>query len=383
MLQRPLSGGALLGTGAGVAFLAKGLLGPGVLGLSALLLAMLCEPWRSRTVAKGMVTAFVASLPWLVVWPLALHLRSPALFDEWLWQQNLGRFFGTAHLGADPEPWYYFKTAPLFAFPVLFFGVWAAWAQRRSWRSNPALQLCVVFAATTFSILSVAGSMRALYLLPILLPLSLLAGAGVERIPGRVQRLSSRVALCTYSAVAIGVWLLYLAALQNSIPAWLPIDKILPPPPIPLPGPLSVSLAVLASFAWLANAAWTDERLLAIRNWAFGVGLIWVLGATLLMPWINEAKSYRAMLEDMRQHLPADFDCVKSYQLGESEAAMLSYEGGITTVRAEDDPEAQCRLIWIQGTLPASARSTLAGSRLAWRGHRPGDDKELHRMFIR
>src|SRR5215472_4545702 len=119
--RRPVAGGLLFGTGAGVAFLAKGLLGPGCLALSMLLLALLFDSWRSRALAKGVAVALVAMIPWLIVWPLALHDRSPELFDQWLWQQNVGRFLGYAHLGAVPEPWYYFRTAPLFTFPVLLF----------------------------------------------------------------------------------------------------------------------------------------------------------------------------------------------------------------------------------------------------------------------
>jgi 4-amino-4-deoxy-L-arabinose transferase-like glycosyltransferase len=383
MRERPAVGGLLLGTGAGAAFLAKGLLGPGCLGLTLGLLALLSPMWRSREIAKGSVIALAAILPWVLVWPVALYLRAPALFDEWLWQQNVGRFFGYSHLGAAPEAWYYFRVAPLFAFPVLAFAAWAVWTRRRSWRNDAALQLCAVLPTVTFATLCVAGSMRALYLLPILLPLSLLAAAGVEQIPARWQRWSSQVSLGVYSTLAAGIWLLYLAGAHDAMPAWLPVAALLPPPPIPLPDPTSVAVAVLATSAWCANASWRGGPLLALRNWAFGLTLAWVLVATLLMPWINEAKAYRSMFEDMRHHLPAGFDCVKSYRLGESEAAMLEYEGKITAVRAEDHPGAMCQLIWVQGSAPASLRPVLAESRLIWSGHRPGDAKEVHRLFAR
>jgi len=383
MRERPVMGGLLLGTGAGAAFLAKGLLGPGCLGLTVGILASLSPMWRSRQVARGLVVALAATLPWVLVWPVALYHRAPALFDEWLWQQNLGRFLGYARLGAAPESWYYFKIAPWFAFPVLPFAAWAAWTRRCNWRTDAALQLCVVLATVTFATLCVAGSMRALYLLPILLPLSLLAAAGVEQIPARWQRRSAGLSLGVYSGIACCIWLLYLAGAHGAMPAWLPATAYLPPPPIPLPDPASVAVAALASSAWCANAAWRDGPLLALRNWAFGLTLAWVLVATLLMPWINEAKAYRSMFEDMRRHLPAGFDCVKSYRLGESEAAMLEYEGGITAVRAEDYPDARCELIWVQGSEPASLRPILAKWRLVWSGHRPGDGKELHRLFAR
>ena len=108
-----------------------------------------------------------------------------------------------------------------------------------------------------------------------------------------------------------------------------------------------------------------------------------MLAATLLLPWINEAKSYRAMFDDMKGYLPESYNCVMSYRLGESEAAMLEYEGGITALPAEQYPDADCELIWLQGALPRSAWSLASNWRLLWSGHRPGDNKELHRIFAR
>ena len=110
--DRPVIGGVLLGTGAGIGFLAKGLLAPGCLSLTALFLPALFAPWRTRVYVRGLTVAMIASLPWIVVWPVALYISAPDLFEQWFWQENLGRFFGYAHLGADAEPWYYAKTVP-------------------------------------------------------------------------------------------------------------------------------------------------------------------------------------------------------------------------------------------------------------------------------
>ena len=48
-MRRAVGGGLCLGTGAGIAFLSKGLLGPGLLGLTVLLLPLLHPVWRSRS----------------------------------------------------------------------------------------------------------------------------------------------------------------------------------------------------------------------------------------------------------------------------------------------------------------------------------------------
>jgi 4-amino-4-deoxy-L-arabinose transferase-like glycosyltransferase len=97
--RRHVFGGLCLGTGAGIAFLSKGLLGPGLLGLTALLLPLLHRHWRTRAYLLLLLTAAGAALPWLLGWPLALYLRSPELFGVWFWDNNVGRFLGSSGLG--------------------------------------------------------------------------------------------------------------------------------------------------------------------------------------------------------------------------------------------------------------------------------------------
>ena len=101
------------------------------------------------------------------------------------------------------------------------------------------------------------------------------------------------------------------------------------------------------------------------------------------MPWINTAKSYRAMFDDMRLHLPTRFDCVNSINLGESEAAMLDYEGGIVAVPLERFSNARCDLVWVQDNQADRSDPPDPTWTLLWSGHRPGDSKERHRLFAR
>ena len=82
-LRIPLAGGICLGTGAGVAFLSKGLVGPGLLGLTALLLPLLHYGWRTRAYLYCLVAAAAAAMPRVLVWPLAPFLRPPETFNRW------------------------------------------------------------------------------------------------------------------------------------------------------------------------------------------------------------------------------------------------------------------------------------------------------------
>ncbi len=385
MADRPIWGGILLGTGAGIGFLAKGLLAPGCLGLTALVLPVLFRTWRTRAYARALALAFLACLPWMAIWPAALYLRAPDLFDEWFWQQNLGRFFGFADLGASPESWYYAKTLPWFAFPALPFAAWAVWRRRAGWRNDRPLQLCVVLTMVIVAALSVAGSMRALYLLPALLPMSLLAAAEAVSLPGKLQHRLAVTGYALFGLAAIALWGLCLViAVTGLPPAWLPLGDWLPLEFEPRAKPLVVGLAAVATIAWaLLCPHVVRSRIASVATCALGVTLVWLLLATLWMPWINAAKSYHAMFDDMRLYLPRDFNCVNSIRLGESEAAMLDYEGGIVTVPLEKIPSSRCELVWVQDIQADPSDPPDPTWTLLWSGHRPGDTKERHRLFSR
>ena len=73
------SRGFVLGTGAGIAFLSKGLLGPGVLGLTALLLPAF-PAWRASWRQWGWAAGAFA--PWALIWPWLFYRHSPVLFDD-------------------------------------------------------------------------------------------------------------------------------------------------------------------------------------------------------------------------------------------------------------------------------------------------------------
>src|SRR4051812_15591569 len=114
--------GLWLGTGAGVAFLAKGLIGPGLLGLAALA-AVALPAWRQT--ARTWPAAAAAFLPWALIWPALLYRASPALFEEWFWVNNFGRFTGSAGLGGVLDHWHYVKALVWFGAPAWPLAAWA------------------------------------------------------------------------------------------------------------------------------------------------------------------------------------------------------------------------------------------------------------------
>ena len=93
-LRRPVAGGIVLGIGVALAFLGRGMLGPVWLVASALLLPLVDKPWRTRAYGLTLLVALSVALPLALSWPLALHMRDPALFALWWNGETLGNYVG-------------------------------------------------------------------------------------------------------------------------------------------------------------------------------------------------------------------------------------------------------------------------------------------------
>ena len=383
-LQRPWRSGLALGTGAGMAFLAKGLFIPGCLGVVALALPLVSPAWRTRGYLRALVVAAVAVLPWITVWPAALHARGPELLDEWLWGLNVGSFIGEDSIAAKPSPFFYLWVLPWFALPSWPFAAYAVWQARAGLLSRPQIVLPLVLLAVPFAVLSVATTGRELYAMPMLIPLCLLAAPVVASLTGGRAHAAWR-ACVMFGALAVGaVWLTWLS-LDLGLVAQLQ-TRLLQYQPAYAPrldgwrvGLAAAYTAVIAVLVWRARAA--SERLAAA--WTGAVALAWGLSLILLLRYLDTSKSYRGMIEQVSGSLPGSYSCISSRGLGEPQRALFHYFAGIVTLRQERTRRAdECDVHLVQGF-----RGKLAAPEgtwtLVWEGARPGDRKELYRLYRR
>lgn len=151
-LQRPLLGGFWIGTGIGIGFLASGLFAPVVLGALALVLPVVGRDWRNRGYLAALAVAAAAAAPWLAIWPLLLHNQAPALFQLWLWRENIGHYFGTVP-GTRAGTLYYLRILPWYAFPVWLLALWTLWRARTTGIARPAIVLPLAGFVLTFIVL--------------------------------------------------------------------------------------------------------------------------------------------------------------------------------------------------------------------------------------
>jgi 4-amino-4-deoxy-L-arabinose transferase-like glycosyltransferase len=382
-----LGGGIALGAGAAISFLSKGLLGPGWLALTALLLPFF-DAWRKPRYAHALaIAAIVAALP-MIGWMLMLYERSPDLFHRWFVDNNFGRFLGFVRLGTRNPPLFYAEVLPWFtfpAFPLAGWTLWCAWREGARPFAEPGIALPLTSCAVILLVLGIASDSRNLYVMPIIVPLSLLAAACIDRLPAWGSGALSALARWGLGFVAATLWLAWIALVTGvsaDLQAWL----------------LSFNPGYVPRFRWGTFIMATVATIFAVAilrrpltspregvlKWAAAATLCWALIGSLWAPFLNAGKSYRTMLASLAQSLPAS-GCIASMHLGEPQRALLDYFGGVVTRRVEVDPVAidACDWLLVQGWRASGANAPATGWGPVWEGARPGDITELYRLFRR
>ncbi|CAB3791454.1 Undecaprenyl phosphate-alpha-4-amino-4-deoxy-L-arabinose arabinosyl transferase [Paraburkholderia ultramafica] len=392
--RRPaiLSGAAMFGAGVGVSLLAKGLFVPLVFGATTVAVLMLYPACRSRSFAGALGVAALVCAPFALIWPICFYLRSEALFKVWLWDNNVGRFFGfsVAQLGSENESrLFVLRTVLSVGFPVvpLALAALAGGAWRR-WR-DPRVALPAIFAGTGFAVLQGSATVRELYILPFIAPLALLAMQGVERLPRRLHASWDMASRVLFGSVAVLAWIVWSIMSSPSsthaslhlLGRWLPLDWVLPVKP----GLIAAALLMTFGWLWLLPLFKHAGKWRGVLSWCAGAMLAWGLVSTLLLPWLDYAKSYRSVFEELGAKMNIEWnvgDCMASAGLGESEAPMLAYYTGIEHQPAADTRNTECTWL-IEQSRRDNARQPAGEWRLFWSGARPGDTDELLRVFVR
>ena len=376
LLEKPLAAGIVLGVGAGIAFLAKGLIGPLAIGATAVLLPACFSQWRTLSYLRGLRNALGASLPFILIWPLALYARSPQLFRVWFWDNNFGRFLGSSAVanGTEQTQWFWAYNLPWFTFPALPLACYLVWKRRADIASHPALQYAIVTFCILMMTLLVSASARVIYALPLMVPVALLAAPAACALPGRIDRLWADSAVLVFGLLSLLVWAGWsIMMFTGAAPHWPWLLRVLPAEYLPDFDGRAFAIALAATLAALVLASRRFRtRAPALFTWTAGLAVFWVLLSTLWMPWLDYAKSYRSVFAAMP--LPEEHNCVASVGLGEGERAMLLYFNGRNTLRREQWPDAGCDVLLVQGYAREGTRNVdLRGYHQVWEGARPGD----------
>ena len=387
-LRRPIVGGAVLGLGAAIAFLSRGFLGPVWLALTALALPAAFASWRTRGYASTVAVAIAIAVPLGGAWPLALYARAPEHLQAWWAMQSVSDYFAPLAARAMGDPLFLLKNLLWFAWPALPLVLWTLWARGRGYNgglATPAVQLPGTLALVMFVAIAAMAEPRAIVLMPLLLPLSLLGALEIDTLKRGYSGALDWFGILTFgllSALVWGLWFDTHARGMTPTIARLFRDTEMGYQPLSFHW-LAVGVSAVVTLLWLAlvrPARRSNRR--AVLNWAVGVTLLWTLYTTIWLPYLDSRRSYRAVAESLRGHLPRD-GCVASRNLGDAQRALFHYFANLTTVREEISPIDRCVALLVQYGRQDLQAGAPDGWVAVWDGHRRGDDTERYVLYVR
>jgi 4-amino-4-deoxy-L-arabinose transferase-like glycosyltransferase len=386
-LRRPLAGGVALGLGAAMAFLARGFMGPLWLAVTALVLPLVLPVWRTRQFAATLAVALAVALPLAAAWPLLLAARAPAHLEAWWAVQSIGDYFAPLAATTSGDPLYIVKNLPWLAWPALPLVLWTLWTRGRGFHgglATPGVVLPGVLAVVIILCVMVMAEPRAIYAMPLMLPLCLLGALEVDSLQRGFSGALDWFGILTFGLLAAVVWWVWGNAVIFGIPPRIAQVFRDTEPGYQLPVQwLAVAVSAFLTVFWFAlvrPARRTNRR--AVLNWAVGMTLVWGLYMSIWLPYLDSRRSYRSVAEALAHELPRD-GCVASRNLGESQRALLHYFADIVTVREERNPHHGCALVLVQYGRHDGVPTPRVGWDIAWTGARRGDDTERFVLYRR
>lgn len=376
--KKPLKAGLMFGTGAGIAFLSKGLVALAQPLAAALLVLPLSALVHARHYTAAVGLGLVVLAPFVLVWPAIVARVAPDYFDGWLaWQ--------LASVSQMPS-WRSFldllKLLSWAAWPAWPLTVWAGWAYRRHLR-DPGFAVPIVGTVVSLVLLLLSGTQREMDALAILVPLAIPAGSAAVALRRGAANALTSFALLTFGLVAAVSWVMWFAMMTGSperlsrnvmklVPGFVPAFQWLP-----------FAAGILLTVGWLVLALRCDRSTLrSLPMWAAGMTLAWGLATTVWIAWINHGKSYASVAASLAKQLPPKVSCIESRGLGETQRAAFHYHAGVVTLRSEVHGRTKCPYLLVQSTTANSAAEPSREWRRVWEGSRPRD-RERYRLYRR
>ena len=371
--RRPYRGSILLGLGLAVSFLSTGLQ-PFVIILAASIgLPCLFSAWRTKSYAQVILLALLLASPFILGWALLCQHYYADTFNHW-WQLSLLQFKYVHH---D----YFLKTLLWYAWPALPLAAWGFWRYRSQLIHKPRFQLILTFFASALFFIGL-GYDKEVFALPLLVPLTAMAGGSIETLKRGTAGALSWFGLILFGLMSSLIWLGWGAMLTGT-PAKINERLTF------LSGVSQLSFNVLA---FVLASAVTLIWLLAIfrsqfsnrssaTNWAIGMTCVWTLLMTLWLPLIDSARSYSGVFSALAKALPTKYACVKSYSLGAAQRDLLHYYANIKTIAVESEQGLNCDLYLIEDEKGEQKIEPGQDWKLIWNGKRVSERRESFRLF--
>ncbi|MEP6740493.1 MAG: hypothetical protein ABJA61_08950 [Caldimonas sp.] len=217
-----------------------------------------------------------------------------------------------------------------FAWPAWPLALWTIWQWRRRLLSEHLAMPLGCTAAILVVWVAMAGSDRALMLaLP---PLAVLAAFALPTLQRSAAAAIDWFSVFFFTIAAATGWVFYVS-MQIGVPAKPGANLAkLSPGFLNDFSAISLAFAVAATLAWLWLVRWRTGRnrhplWKSLVLPAGGVSLCWLLVMTLLLPPLDNARSYRSMVQRIARQVP-NGACVAAPSMPRAEVVALEYIGG-------------------------------------------------------
>ena len=260
-------------------------------------------------------------VPWIAA-SAALSVAAAFVLGAWGWRVN-------ADALRPSDLWELVRLVAWFAWPAWLLALWTIWRWRgHLWNRHIAIPLgCAIVSLLACA--AMGGSQRALMLgLP---PLAVLAAFALPTLQRSTAAAIDWFSVCFFSICAIVVWVIY-TSMQTGVPAQpaINIERLSPGYPHRY-SPFTLGLAVLATGAWLWLVKWRTGRnrhplWKSLVLPAGGVALCWLLVMTLFLPPLDNALSFRSLVQRIALRVPPGA-CVATPGMTRPQVVALEYLG--------------------------------------------------------
>lgn len=378
--QRPGSASALYGTALGLAFLTDGI--TALVILLPLLLVALSSRDHRRAALSGLPVMLLLASAIAASWLLLLYRYQTQAFGLW-WADSLQALTQWQFSDLIKHSRMLLGMLPWFAWPTLPIALWGLWLHRQRWSELPyLLPVCAFLVA--FVAITLGDQPRSAQALPLLVPLALLASAGLGGLRRGAANAFDWFAMTTFTVLGALIWLGWVAMVFG-LPAQIAHNfaKLEPGFQATLE-PLAAGLSLLATLLWLALIYTTPRSIYrGALHWLAGLTLIWLLTTQLWMPWIDYGKTYRPLANQLAERLPGKPGCVINGGLSDAVRASFDYFIGLRTVADDTQAARACRWLLTQGSAKTDELAPGTGWRKVWESNRPGDRSEKIRLYRR
>jgi 4-amino-4-deoxy-L-arabinose transferase-like glycosyltransferase len=384
-LRKPAAGGAALGLGISLAFLASGWIGPIWTLAPALLLPAFGATWRTRAHVVTLAIAVAIALPLSAAWPWALHARSTEVFTEWWRVSSPMALLPWTSANGSPDAWWLAKNVVWFAWPAMPLIVWMLWIRARGFNgglNEPGVIIPGLYSMCMLATLAIAPDPRLMQMLPVLVPLALVASLEIDSWKREHSAALDWFGILTFGLTAMVLWAFWIDAYFNGMSPRVAILLRDTETGYGTSFHLRAFLAaVFLTVLWivLVRPARRSNRR-AILNWAAGITLIWGLIATIWLPYLDARRTYRAVAESIGVYRP-DNACIARRNVGEAQRATFYYFAGVVTVPDTVPQAADCPALLVQYGRLRDGTPPLPGYRVQWEGTRRGDDTERFVLY--